>query len=394
MASLFKVFFILAAPYFLPYPLFVRKYQDPEAVGRFILIGAIFAVMIGWLVPDPDYSHLVEKSPKDQAVNERSVIPSDISGEVLNKTEKQDLRGFFRPSDPYMRQFDLPDFAPQAEASEQHLQLVKIVLPHLQQNFPQSLAVTELSLIEKVPAGPAVYPRDELESGPYIVVIIDDMGLNISRSREVESLTGPLTLSYLPYAERVEWQVSLAKGAGHGVMLHMPMEPVSGAMLTSTPGILHVSMTRDEFDTNLKKNLEAFDGYQGINNHMGSKMTQNDAFMTRVMALLKARGLYFIDSRTISSSVAAEVAAREGVPHAVRDVFIDHEPTLEFVKDALANTERIAAERGYAIAIGHPKEVTIEGLRQWLPGLREKGFTLITADQLIKKLYQEPILSE
>lgn len=208
-----------------------------------------------------------------------------------------------------------------------------------------------------------------------VIIIIDDMGLSKARSSAVAALPAPLTLAYLPYAPDVRKQAATARAFGHELMIHTPMEPMS-ADQDPGPMALMDAMSAEEVDENLKKIFASFDGYIGINNHMGSKLTQNSRIMHQVMQALKEKGLVFIDSKTISSSVAADIAAEEGIYYAQRDVFLDHEETVEFVMGALEKLEAIAHRKGYAIAIGHPKDVTVEALQKWLPTLDEKGLEL------------------
>ena len=76
-------------------------------------------------------------------------------------------------------------------------------------------------------------------------------------------------------------------------------------------------------------------------------------------------------------SVAIAQALRNGVPAVSRHVFLDNEPTPEAVRRALAETEGEARRRGYAVAVGHPHDVTREALADWLPGLARRGFVLV-----------------
>ena len=68
---------------------------------------------------------------------------------------------------------------------------------------------------------------------------------------------------------------------------------------------------------------------------MGSLLTTNRERMAMVMAELRRRDLLFLDSRTSAKSVAADEARRHGIPHAMRDVFIDHVIELEEIKKRL-----------------------------------------------------------
>lgn len=220
--------------------------------------------------------------------------------------------------------------------------------------------------------------------GARIVIIIDDMGMNYSNTKAVMQLPGPLTLAFLPYAPHVDTLAQEALAQGHELMIHTPMEPMNGD-LDVGPLALLKGMNDADFDNSLNKIFQSFDGYVGINNHMGSRLTQDEAAMNRVMDALKARDLFFVDSKTISTSIAAKVAAAHGLPYAERDVFLDHEDTPEFVMNALHRLERVAQERGYAIAIGHPKDNTIAGLKGWLAGLEARGFRLVPVSEVLTR---------
>lgn len=218
-------------------------------------------------------------------------------------------------------------------------------------------------------------PFDAAEGMAKIVIIIDDLGLSRRRSEAIVALDGPLTLAYLPYAPGLDGQTVAARGAGHELLIHTPMEPMSD---TADPGPLALleSMSGRDMDAALEDMFGSFEGYIGINNHMGSRLTQNTKAMARVMKALRKRGLIFVDSRTAGGSVAAEQAQLHGLRYATRDVFLDHEETPEFVRGALAKAEAIAKRDGVAIAIGHPKDVTIEALEEWIPTLAAKGIVL------------------
>lgn len=214
-----------------------------------------------------------------------------------------------------------------------------------------------------------------------VVIIIDDMGVSLT-SKIVEIMPAPLTLSYLPYAKNLQERTEKASRNGHEIMLHLPMEPMS-KYKDAGSHVLKVNQSREKLLKDIEWNLSRFKGYVGVNNHMGSRMTQDKRSMDQVMKYLKKRNLFFIDSRTIGNSVAAESARDFGLDYAKRDVFIDHEITEEFVSNALKKLENKALRNGYAIAIGHPHKVTIKVLKEWLPTLKDKGLTLVPASSVL-----------
>ena len=227
------------------------------------------------------------------------------------------------------------------------------------------------------------------ENRAMIAIVMDDMGLDDQETLAAADLPAPLTLSYLPYAGDVQAKVDYARHRGHEIMLHLPMEP-SLASADPGPNALLTSYDQIELLQRIDWNLSRFTGYVGVNNHMGSRFTEDAAAMTAVIDVLKSRGLLYLDSLTSPHSIAYELARREGVVAAKRHVFLDHEDESLFIAGQIAATERIAKRRGVAIAIGHPRRRTINALADWLPGLREKGFILVPLSTIIHAMtYRE-----
>jgi polysaccharide deacetylase 2 family uncharacterized protein YibQ len=221
-----------------------------------------------------------------------------------------------------------------------------------------------------------------------VAVIIDDAGLDRARTARAAQLPGPLTISFLPYAGELQRQAGEARGRGHELMLHVPMEPISAGE-DPGPHPLLTWLGRDEAQRRLLLMLQRFDGFVGVNNHMGSRMTQDAQAMLPVLEQLRARGLLFVDSRTSAGSVAGPLADRLGIPGTARDVFIDHDGNAEAVAQRLADIERIARRQGQAVAIGHPHDLTLGALERWLPSLAERGFTLAPVSALAKRRWAE-----
>lgn len=225
-------------------------------------------------------------------------------------------------------------------------------------------------------------PAPAATGQPRIVIVIDDMGVDRHRSDKVASLPGPLTLAWLPYARDLPQQTEKARAHGHELIVHMPMEPTGKE--DPGPGALLTRLDEATLRQRLTANLSAFHGFVGINNHMGSRFTADRAGMAVVMAELGARGLMFLDSRTTATTAAGPLSAHYHVPMLSRDVFLDHVMTAQGVAASLAKVEQIAARNGLAIAIGHPHDVTIAALSQWLPTLQAKGFQLVPLTAAVK----------
>lgn len=215
---------------------------------------------------------------------------------------------------------------------------------------------------------------------PKIILIVDDLGLDPSTLDRVLALPGPLSLSFLPYGRDVAAEAARARLRGHAVMLHLPMQPDGDA----DAGPMHLSqaMNASTLVSRLQWNLDRFDGYVAVNNHMGSRFTRDEAAMKTVLAALKERGVFFIDSRTTPASRAAEAGAAVGVDVFGRDVFVDPEAGASVVRAQLAQVERIARATGYAVAICHPRVETLAAVGPWLTTAPARGFELATVEDL------------
>ncbi|MHC8509594.1 MAG: divergent polysaccharide deacetylase family protein [Rhodospirillales bacterium] len=218
--------------------------------------------------------------------------------------------------------------------------------------------------------------------------MIDDVGLNRARTKEIIALDAPLTLSFLTYAGHLPEQTRAARARGHETMLHVAMEPM-GRDADPGPGALLTSHSEAEILRRLRAGLGRFEGIAGVNNHMGSRFTAERASLMTVMAELGARGLFFLDSRTSARSVAAGVASEFGVPFAVRDVFLDDAADSKTTAQRLAETEALARRQGHAVAIGHPRDATLAALRAWIPQARARGVVIAPVSAVIRRLEDE-----
>jgi polysaccharide deacetylase 2 family uncharacterized protein YibQ len=242
---------------------------------------------------------------------------------------------------------------------------------------------------EAAPAPPlwrqnAVAVRD-VGDRPMIAVVIDDLGVTPANARRAVGLPGPLTLSFMTYARGLGPLTAAARAAGHELMLHVPMAPHDPSW-DPGPNVLSSDLGADELQRRLEWALGRFEGYVGINNHMGSRFTGSLLGMARVMAELRARGLLFLDSMTSGASLGIGLARRMGVAHAARDIFLDNEPeNPEAIRRQLAALERLARQRGAAVAIGHPHDATLEVLAEWLPELEARGFALVPISAVVSR---------
>lgn len=219
-------------------------------------------------------------------------------------------------------------------------------------------------------------PVSQGQMPPIIAIIIDDMGHNRIQGERLIALDQPLTLAFLPFRRYTTVLAEKAHKRQKEIMLHAPM--ANTRRLELGPGGLNEGMSQNEMNLTLRRALRSIPHVQGVNNHMGSLLTQQLQPMDWVMTELNNYPVYFVDSRTIASSVAGDVAAAYRIPTLSRDVFLDHEQTEEYIHQQFQRLVQKAKENGSAIGIGHPHKITVDYLEKHLPELDEEGIAVAT----------------
>lgn len=209
---------------------------------------------------------------------------------------------------------------------------------------------------------------------PRVAIIIDDLGNNIRLAEEALGLPGDITYAVLPFTPYGSRVANEAYQNGRDVILHTPMANHSGAPLGE--GGLTLNMDHEEFKRTFNSALDSIPHVIGINNHMGSLLTQHSEPMLWVMEELRRRNLFFVDSLTSPISVARKTAIHTGVPSLSRDIFLDHDQNEEAIDKAFRKMIRIARLQGFAIAIGHPYENTLSYLHNNMGLLEENNIHL------------------
>lgn len=225
--------------------------------------------------------------------------------------------------------------------------------------------------------------RNNNQNTPQIAIVIDDVGLSTTYTKKIAELHKPITASMLTYGAANSEQARMLQNAGIEIMVHVPMMPHIPANLA--PVTLSPEMSETEIKNSLTAMLDRYKGINiaGINNHMGSLFTERAKAMGYVMEVLHDRGLFFLDSKTTAKSVGKEAAEKYAVPYITRDVFLDNENKYDYIMGQLKQTERVAARKGQAIAIGHPHSETIKALQDWLPSVENRGFRLVRISELL-----------
>lgn len=273
-------------------------------------------------------------------------------------------------------------FTPPPKPHHHEAQLVPVTqIPKMTELSGEERTETPVGTSVVVPVLPPSFETQSSKGLSRIAIVIDDVGLDMGGSRRAVALPSYVTLSYIPYSTRLSQQTKEARAAGHELLLHMPMEPVGSA--DPGPDALLLDLSKDEMRRRLDTALASFVGFDGMNNHMGSKFTANSEAMELVVGELQQRNLFFLDSRTSTQSVGAEIAEKHGLPTISRDVFLDDDMSPKAVRLQLEQVERLARRKGYVVAIGHPHAVTLQALEEWMPDAEKRGFKFVPLNSLV-----------
>jgi len=211
---------------------------------------------------------------------------------------------------------------------------------------------------------------------PKVVIIVDDLGFMKEPIDKLLEIPAQLSFAVLPNLPYSKYAAEMAYKNGRDVILHLPMEPTDSsgyAAVDAGEDALFVGLPKNEILNKLERNLTAIPYIKGVNNHMGSKFTENPELMELILERIKSKGLFFVDSRTSKSTSGFKVAKELGIKTAERDLFLDEDSQrADYIKSQIERLIRVSKEKGYAIGICHPYPDTIKVLSEVIPDIKKE----------------------
>lgn len=215
-----------------------------------------------------------------------------------------------------------------------------------------------------------------------VSIIIDDLGYSLKQGHLLAAFPFDLTISIIPFTPYSTDIARLIYRSDKEVMLHAPMETLNQKKWEQG---LSSEMTERELTGTIDKMLHNIPHVKGVNNHGGSKLTQDRSRMNWVMSHLAQKRLYFIDSRTIASSAAIDAASSAEVAHNSRDIFLDNNKSHQHIREQIQKLRTVALNKGKAIGIGHPYPETMTILMEELPKFVADGIQIVSASKIVEK---------
>lgn len=248
-----------------------------------------------------------------------------------------------------------------------------------------TLLVLLLVGCRSMPPPPASPPSAPVARQRQIFLVLDDAGLSMAELQRFLDVPIPMTIAVLPHLkDTARACVAMTRYPEKETILHQPMEAQNVALDTGQ-GAIRSTTPPEEVGRIIAWNLSSVRGAKGMNNHMGSRITEDEVLMSEVLRFCQAKRLYYLDSKTSFRSVVPAVAAHEGLRMEQRDLFLDIQHDRESIRRAWESAIRMARENGYVIAIGHVwSPETLATIRDSYKTLINQGYTF----HCLSELYQ------
>jgi uncharacterized protein len=226
-----------------------------------------------------------------------------------------------------------------------------------------------------------VYSRagtDDGRKGPRIAIVVGGLGIGTSVTEDsIAKLPGTVTLAFAPHGANLQRWSAKARGAGHEILLQIPMKPFDYPDNDPGPQALLTNLPQAENLDRLHWVLSRMQGYVGVVNFMGARFTSSQTALAPILADVAERGLLYFDNGTSSRSIAQKVALTTKAPFVKADVVIDAKPHWSDIDAALEQLERIAAYRGFAVGVTNALPVSIERIARWVKAAEARGVRVV-----------------
>ncbi|WP_368504671.1 divergent polysaccharide deacetylase family protein [Alkalihalophilus sp. As8PL] len=233
------------------------------------------------------------------------------------------------------------------------------------------------------------------EDWKKVAIVIDDFGGDVKGVDSFLKGDIPITVAVMPFLEYSTEQAEQAHHAGLEVIIHMPLEPKKGKASWLGPKGITSDLSDAEVRSRVEEAIEDVPHAVGLNNHMGSKIVEDERIMNVILDVVREHGLYVIDSGTSNKSVISKLAELKNIPHSTRDVFLDDTlSSRQHVFKQMQVLQKVASNDGNAIGIGHvgiKGDETAAGILSSLREFEKNKIKIVPASHIIDtEIDQDP----
>lgn len=227
-------------------------------------------------------------------------------------------------------------------------------------------------------------PFDGGDKRPRIAVVVYDLGL-IKEAGEaaIAKLPPEVSLSFSPYAPKLEDWVKRAHAAGHETLLDLPMDGRSFPMRDPGPSGLVSSLSSTENQRKLETLLAKAQGYNGLTAVDGQRFLSASQQVDMLFRALKQSGLLFVDNGLSGDPTAQRVAEMLDLPYAKANIMIDERHFRTAVDIRLRKAEDDAQAKGRALVVIPARPLAMDRVAAWAKDLSARGIALAPVSAVV-----------
>ncbi|MCR1814980.1 divergent polysaccharide deacetylase family protein [Aliarcobacter butzleri] len=328
----------------------LQRYLKRKNLAQIFLLISLLLLVI----PTISYFYInYESSSKEDTKLEQKATNEEVMKEVLTQLEisKKDI----------LKENNL--FSKEIDINHKILEKVKEIKDN-KKEYEQTTEIGEenIPLVEEkaAPIKKDTYVYNKKDK-PKIAIIIDDV-VSDSQKSKISNIGYPITMAFLPPTSTHKDSAKIAQNVPFH-MIHFPLQ-ASSAFKGEEINTLKITDSYETIENRVKQLRNWYPNAKYTNNHTGSVFTENDEAMDKLFKALVKYNFIFVDSKTSAKSVGQKYANKYNLPYISRNIFLDNEKSYEYIKAQLIKTIELAKKHGYAVAIGHPYDITLKVLKE------------------------------
>ncbi|MDN5105544.1 divergent polysaccharide deacetylase family protein [Aliarcobacter butzleri] len=328
----------------------LQRYLKRKKLAQIFLLISLLLLVI----PTISYFYINNGSSlKEDTKLEQKATNEEVMKEVLTQLEisKKDI---LKENDIFSKEIDI---------NHKILEKIKEIKDN-KKEYEQTTEIGEenIPLVEEksAPIKKDTYVYNKKDK-PKIAIIIDDV-VSDSQKSKISNIGYPITMAFLPPTSTHKDSAKIAQNVPFH-MIHFPLQ-ASSAFKGEEINTLKITDSYETIENRVKQLRNWYPNAKYTNNHTGSVFTENDEAMDKLFKALVKYNFIFVDSKTSAKSVGQKYANKYNLPYISRNIFLDNEKSYEYIKSQLIKTVELAKKHGYAVAIGHPYDITLKVLKE------------------------------
>ena len=280
------------------------------------------------------------------------IIEKDEATELINKENEEVLKKVEEiKEDKKKLETIINDNKEKEEKKEEPKEIIKEI-----KEVKKVIPIDEKNIITKKDT--FKYNKD---TKAKLVILIDDVSTKAQKDK-ILNIGYTVNMAFLPPTKTHKDSASIAQNLPF-YMIHFPMQ-ASSAFKGEEINTLKITDSYETIEKRVKQLRDWYPNAIYTNNHTGSVFTENEEAVDKLFHALKKYNFIFVDSRTSAKSVIKKYAKKYDMPYIVRNTFIDNDRDYKSIQTQLIKAIEIAKKQGYAIAIGHPHDITLKVLKE------------------------------